>query len=191
MVQEERTMKSEKIYDGKMVSLRVDTVEMNGAKYSKREIVSHAPAVCIIAENENGEILFIEQFRKAVEKKIYELPAGIIEMGEEPIDAARREFSEETGWEAKDMEYLTEFYTSPGFTNEKIHLFYAKNFIRVGQHLDEDENIDNFAVTLEKALKMIEVGDISDAKSIIGVLFYKEFKQHESKEINRIYSEEN
>lgn len=181
MVQEERTMKSEKIYDGKMVSLRIDTVEMEGARYSKREIVTHAPAVCIVAENEEGEIFFIEQFRKPIEKKIYELPAGIIEIGEEPVDAARREFMEETGWEANKMEYLTEFYTSPGFTNEKIFLFYAKDFKKVGQNLDEDENIENFKFTLERAIKMIEVGDISDGKTILGLLFYKEFKQNEYK----------
>ena len=122
---EEKTMKSERIYEGKIVNLRVDTVELPDKKYSKREIVEHPGAVGIVPITEDGKIILVKQFRKAVEKPLLEIPAGKIEINEEPKETALRELFEETGYYSNNMEYIIEFYTSPGFSNEKIYLFLA------------------------------------------------------------------
>lgn len=100
---EERTMKSTKIFDGKVLQLRVDTVEMEGQKYTKREIVERQPAVGIIAITEDDEIILIKQYRKAIDKEIYEIPAGMVDFGEEPQKAALRELKEETGYDAENL----------------------------------------------------------------------------------------
>lgn len=169
-------MKTESIFKGKMISLRVDTVEMEGQRYTKREIVNHPPSVCVVAIDDDEQLVLVKQFRKPVEKKLYELPAGIIDIGEEPYNAAIRELSEETGCIAQECEYLTEFYSSPGFTDEKIYIFYAKNFQQKDQNLDEFEEIQVERVPLSKAIKMIEVGDIVDGKTILGILLYAQLR---------------
>ena len=174
MENNELTIKTDKIYEGKILALKVDTVELANKKYSKREIVLHDPAVVIVAATEEDEIILIKQYRKAIDDSIYELPAGLIEYGENPKDAALRELEEETGFRAYSIEYLSEFYTSPGFCNEKIHAFLAKDLKQVGQNLDEDENIEYSKVKLDQAIKMIKFGDIVDAKTISGILLYKE-----------------
>lgn len=176
MEQIERTMKSEKIYDGKLISLRVETVELPDQKYSKREIVDHDPAVAILAADEEDNIILIKQYRKAVDKTIYEIPAGCLEIGESPKEGAIRELKEETGYTAQSIEYATEFFCSPGFCNEKIYVFIAKDIEKGEQKLDEDEFIECFKVPLEKAVKMIEVGEIMDGKTIVGILMYKNLK---------------
>ena len=138
---EERTMKSTKIFDGKVLQLRVDTVEMEGQKYTKREIVERHPSVGIVAITEDDEIILIKQYRKAIDKEIYEIPAGMVDFGEEPQKAALRELKEETGYEAKKSDYLAEIYSSPGFTNEKLFIFYAEDLILGDQDLDEFEHL--------------------------------------------------
>src|SRR5699024_2850455 len=126
---EEKTMKSEKIYEGKIVNLRIDTVELPDKKYSKREIVEHPGAVGIIPLDDENSIILVKQFRKAVEKFLLEIPAGKLEVNEEPRETATRELKEETGIDSNKMEYLLEFHTSPGFSNEKVHLFLATELI--------------------------------------------------------------
>src|SRR5690554_6437355 len=120
MMFEEKTMKSDKLYEGKMLNLRVDTVELPDKKYSKREIVEHPGGVAVIPIVDNDSLILVKQYRKAVEKFLLEIPAGKVEINEEPRVTAIRELKEETGYSTDKMEYLMEFYTSPGFTNEKI-----------------------------------------------------------------------
>ena len=132
----EKTMKSERIYDGKILNLRVDTVELPDKKYSKREIVEHPGAVAIIAVNEMNELIIIRQYRKAIDRVLLEIPAGKLELNEEPIESAKRELKEETGYIADKIEYVMEFYTSPGFSNEKIYLFLAQGLNEGEQELD-------------------------------------------------------
>ncbi|MBS4536225.1 NUDIX hydrolase [Clostridium sp. D2Q-14] len=167
----EKTMKSEKVYDGKTLNLRIDTVELPDKKYSKREIVEHPGAVCIVPMNTNNEIYLVKQYRKAIDKEILEIPAGKIEIGEEPKDCAIRELKEETGLKAGNYEYILEFYTSPGFCNEKMHLFIAKDLEEGEATPDIDEYIDIEKFKLEKLLHMIEIGEINDSKTIIGIQF--------------------
>ncbi|MBP2024991.1 NUDIX hydrolase [Peptoniphilus stercorisuis] len=176
MEQIERTMKSEKVFDGKILSLRVDTVELPDKKYSKREVVEHDPAVAVVAADEDNNILLVKQYRKPVEKSLLEIPAGSLEIGENPKEGALRELKEETGYIAKDLEYITEFYSTPGFCTEKMYIFFADEIEESSQDLDEDEFIECIKVPLDKAVKMIEVGEIMDAKTIVGILMYKRLR---------------
>jgi ADP-ribose pyrophosphatase len=167
----EITVKSEKIFEGKIVNLRVDTVELQNQKYAKREIVDHKDAACILAVN-NDKIILVKQYRKAVEEFILELPAGILNIAEEPQEGALRELKEETGYKADKINLIYEFYTSPGFSNEKVYLFKASELIFEGTNFDEDECIETIEVNAEEAKKMLESGRITDSKTIIGLLHW-------------------
>lgn len=166
----EITVNSEKIFEGKVINLRVDTVELPNKKYAKREIVEHRGAVGILAI-ENNEIILIKQYRKAVEDFLFEIPAGKLELNEDPLDCANRELIEETGYCPNKIEKLTEFYTSPGFSNEKIYLYKATELKQVGNKLDEDEFIDVIRLSLDDAKEMIKQNKIVDAKTLIAILY--------------------
>lgn len=175
MLNEERTMKSEKAFDGKILSVRVDTIELPGQRYSKREIVEHIGGIGIVPVTNDGDIILVKQYRKAAEKFLLELPAGMLEPGEEPRKGAIRELKEETGYEAGKSVFLTEFYSTPGFCTEKIHLFVATDLTPGEQDLDETEDLEVVVLSLEEALKMIKYGEIIDAKTIIGITMYELF----------------
>lgn len=175
MISEEKTTRSYRIYDGKIISLRIDTVELPDQKHHKREIVEHPGAVAIVALTGEENIVLIRQFRKAVEKPLLEIPAGKIEKNEEPLKAAIRELKEETGYLADRMEYLTEIYTSPGFSDEKITLFFAKNLTEGETEFDSGENIDTEIYSLDACVEKIRTGEITDAKTIAGILAVKQF----------------
>ena len=128
MSHREKTMKSDKIYEGKILNLRIDTVELPNKKYSKREIVEHSGGVAIIPMISDDSMVLVKQYRKAIEDFLYEIPAGRLELNEEPGETARRELKEETGLNAKKLKYISEFYTTPGYCNEKIHLFLENAF---------------------------------------------------------------
>lgn len=168
----EITVKSEKIFEGKIINLRVDTVELENQKYTKREIVEHKDAAAILAVNEKNEILLVRQYRKAIEDFIYEIPAGTLNIAEEPEECALRELTEETGYKAAKINQLFEFFTSPGFTNEKIYLYKAEELTFTSTNFDEDEFIETIPVTKEEAKKMIETGRIVDSKTLIGLLYW-------------------
>lgn len=119
----EKTMKTEILYEGKILTLRVDTVELPDMKYSKREIIEHSPSVVIIPMIDDENVFVIKQYRKAVDKVLYEFPAGLLESGEDPKEAALRELQEEIKYTADKIEFLFDMYSSPGFTNEKVSVF--------------------------------------------------------------------
>ena len=171
MNHEEKTMKSEKIYEGKMINLRVDTVELPDKKYSKREIVEHPGSVGIVAITHDGDMVLVKQFRKPVEKNLLEIPAGKIEINEEPKETALRELYEETGYRAGNVEYLFEFYTSPGFSNEKMYLFLATELVEGEAEPEGDEYIEIQKIGLENLMDMVIKGDILDSKTIIGIYY--------------------
>jgi ADP-ribose pyrophosphatase len=168
----EITVKSEKIFEGKIINLRVDTVELKNQKYAKREIVEHKGASAVIAINENDELILVKQYRKAVEEFLFELPAGKINVAEEPIECAFRELQEETGYEAKTLTKIYDIYSTPGFSNEKIYLFKAEGLTYTSTNFDEDEDIEIIAISKDKAKKMLETGQLIDSKTIVGVLFW-------------------
>ncbi len=167
----EKTMKSERIYDGKIVNLRVDTVEMPGKMYSKREIVEHLNGVAIIPIDEDGKVYMVRQFRKAVEQVVLELPAGLMEVGEEPRETALRELQEEIGYGSTNLEYLFDAYASPGFSTEKVSFFLAKDLYPSKLEEDEGEFLEVDSFTLEELKTMLDNCEVTDMKTVIGILY--------------------
>lgn len=163
----EKTLKSECVYKGKILNLRVDQVELENGKTSLREIVEHRGAVAIIAVD-NGSLIMVRQFRKAIEGDLLEIPAGKIE-NEDPLNCAIRELKEETGYTADKWQYICEFYTTPGFSNEKIFLYYATDLKKGQIAPDDDEFIRIERLKLEDAVQMLKRGEFKDAKTIIGI----------------------
>ncbi len=169
MIFEEKTMKSDKIYEGKIVNLKVDTVELPDKKYSKREIIEHPGGVGIITITHDKSLVLIKQYRKAIEDFTWEIPAGRLEVNEEPRETAIRELKEETGYEAKKLTYISEFYPSPAYSNERIHLFLAEDLIEGESCPDKGEFIEKRLIPLEDLVKMLDRGEIIDSKTIIGI----------------------
>ncbi len=174
MSKQEKTLKTERIYEGKVVNLRVDTVELPDKKYSKREIVEHSGAVGVIGINDDGRVVLVKQYRKAVDEFLLEIPAGKIEPKEDPKECAIREFKEETGYSASNFHPLVQCFTSPGFSDEKIYLYMAEDLVKGTALPDEDEYIETVEIPFENALEMITKGEIQDSKTIIAILMAKE-----------------
>ncbi|MDD7592962.1 MAG: NUDIX hydrolase [Peptoniphilaceae bacterium] len=167
----ERTIKSEDIYEGRIVRLRVETVELPNRAYAKREIVDHAKGVGIIAVHDGDQMYMVRQYRCAVKERLLEIPAGLVEPGENPQEAAMRELEEEVGQKATKMTYLLDSYASPGFTNEKLSLFIAEGLTPSEQHLDDTEFLDVESHSIEELYRMVMNFEVVDAKSIIAILF--------------------
>lgn len=174
MLHNEKTIKTDRIYEGKMINLRVDTVMLPEEKQSKREIVEHPGAVAIIPITKNNKIVMIKQFRKPVEDYLLEVPAGKIDENEEPLSSAIRELKEETGYVARDMKFLLKFYTSPGFSNETIHLYIAKDLSLEEADPDEDEYIEMKEYDVDELIEKIHNGEIQDGKTIIAIMAAKD-----------------
>jgi len=167
---QERTLHTERIYQGRLVGLRVDTVELPSGRNTKREIVEHGGVAAIVAIDSENNVLLVRQYRKAVEKMLLEIPAGGMEPGEDALVCARRELEEETGFSAERWEELGFFYTSPGFCTEQMHLYLATELRPAENAADDDENIELVRVPLTTAPELIASGEVCDAKSIAGLL---------------------
>ncbi|MDT0003490.1 NUDIX hydrolase [Listeria cossartiae subsp. cayugensis] len=172
---EEKTLHTEKIFSGNVIALQVDDVELPNGEKSKREIVKHPGAVAIIPFSADGEMYLVEQYRKPLEKTIIEIPAGKMELGEDPLVTARRELEEETGFQSDDLTYLTSFYTSPGFADELLHIYVARDLRKMEQPLaqDADEFINLVKVTPDEAEQLIEQQLIHDAKTMYAMQYWK------------------
>jgi ADP-ribose pyrophosphatase len=170
---EEKTLSSEKLFSGKVISLQVDEVELPNGKTAKRELIKHPGAVAIIAITDENKIVMVEQYRKALEQTIIEIPAGKLESGEQPDVCAKRELEEETSYECESLELLNSFYTSPGFANEIVHVYLAKGLTKKedAAGLDEDEFVNLMELTIGEALQAIEEKKIYDAKTIFAVQY--------------------
>ncbi len=165
----EETISSEEIFNGKVIRLRVDDIKQADGRRSKREIIEHLGGVTIIPVTGQDEVIMVEQFRKPVEDTLLELPAGKLEEGEDPLDCAARELIEETGFQANSIDYLFSFYTSPGFSNEMLHLYRAHDLKEVGNNPDPGELLRVVKVNKEDIIDYIASGKIKDAKTIIGL----------------------
>ncbi|HID87413.1 MAG TPA: NUDIX hydrolase [Anaerolineae bacterium] len=169
-MKEEITLSSRRVYEGRIVHLRVDTVRLEDGHVTQREIVEHPGAVAIVALDDGGNVLLVRQFRQAAGEVLWEIPAGTRETGEDAETCARRELREETGHRASHMERLLRFYTSPGFCTEQIDLYLATGLSPASRDPEADEAIEVEAVPLTEALEMIRRGEIRDAKTIVGLL---------------------
>lgn len=175
MVFIEKTLESEYIYKGKILNLRKDKVLVKSGKSSFREIVEHNGAVGIVCVDENKNIILVKQFRKATEQILLEIPAGKLELNEEPYVCATRELQEETGIYPKNIIFLGEFYLSAGFSNEKMYLYFCNVDREEVQNLDEDEDVEVSKISFDKALEMIEEQKIVDAKTALGIMLSKKY----------------
>ncbi len=167
---QERTLHTERIYQGRLVGLRVDTVELPSGRKTKREIVEHGGVAAIVVIDSENNVLLVRQYRKPVERVLLEIPAGGMESGEDALVCARRELEEETGFSAERWEELGFFYTSPGFCTEQMHLYLATELRPAKNAADDDENIELVRVPLTSVPELIASGEVCDAKSIAGLL---------------------
>lgn len=172
MIFEEKTVSSEKKFEGRIITVKLDKVEMPDGSLSSREIVEHPGGVGIVAITDNDEVIMVKQYRKPLEKAIYEIPAGKLDKGEEHRDCGIRELEEETGLRANSFEYLGFIYPSPGFTDEVTHVYLAKGLERGEAHPDDDEFLDVERIPLSKAVEMVMSNEINDAKTVFGILKY-------------------
>ncbi len=169
----EKTLSTTSIFSGRVVDLVVKDVELPDGNTSKREIVNHPGAVAVIALTKEKKILLIKQFRKPLEKTIVEIPAGKLEKGEDPLECAKRELEEETGYKPLEMELVTSFYTSPGFANEIIYIYFTDKMEAGEVNCDDDEFLAVMEVTLAEAEQLIEQQVIHDAKTMYAIQYLK------------------
>jgi ADP-ribose pyrophosphatase len=172
---EEPTLSTKPIFQGKIISLQVDEVRLPNGETATREIVRHPGAVAVIALIDD-KMIVVEQYRKPLEKSQVEIPAGKLDAGEDPLDAAARELEEETGYRGGSVRHVCSFYTSPGFADELLHLYIAEGLIKGESRPDEDEFLDCEAITLEEAKQYISENRISDAKTIMAVYVWELYR---------------
>ena len=169
----EKKISSEKIFDGVLLHVRRDTVELPNGNKATREWIEHPGASSVLPILPDGRLLFVRQYRYPVDKVTLEVPAGKLDAkDEDPLVCAQRELSEETGYTAERIERLTTLATTVGFSNEFIHMYVADGLQPGQQHTDPDEFINVVKLTLDEALQKIFAGEIIDAKTIASVLMY-------------------
>ena len=172
MNKEEKKLSSEQIYDGRVIKVSKDTVLCPNGNESLREIVHHRGGVGILFKL-GDKFVFERQYRYAFNEEMIEIPAGKLEEGEIPLPAAERELLEETGYRPLEMIYLGDMYPTVGYSNEVIHLYYCEKANKEERHLDNDECIDLFLLSMEEIDKMIANNEIKDSKTIAAISLYK------------------
>lgn len=167
----EKQLTSKRIYDGAIVHLRVDEVELENGEKANREVVEHCGAVCVLPITDDGIVYMVRQFRYAFGEAILEIPAGKLDSKEEnPLEAAARELEEETGLKARELVYIGDFRPSVAILTEVIHMYIAKGLYNGKQHLDDDEFLEVEKYSLDNLVEMVMSGEITDGKTIAAVL---------------------
>ena len=169
---DEVQLTTEAVYQGKLLKVWKDKVKLPNGRESYRELIKHPGAVGILPVLPDGSVIFVKQFRYPVSSVLYEIPAGKLEPGENPRVCAERELSEETGYTAKQWTYLTSIVTTPGFTNELIHLYVARDLTEKKQHPDADEFLHVVKISHNELKQMLLKQDIFDSKSLSALLLY-------------------
>jgi ADP-ribose pyrophosphatase len=172
---------SRRAYSGKVISLDVDTVRFPDGSVGELEMIRHPGASAVVPfltdpTANDPQVLLIRQYRYAAEGYLYEIPAGRLNPGEPPADCAGRELKEETGCSAQSMEHLFTMYTTPGFTDEKIHVFMATGLVAGETKHEADEFLELEPMLLSRALQMVRAGEIKDGKTALGLLFAAGFR---------------
>ncbi len=174
---EEKTLSSKLIYQGRVVKLRVDTVQMPGGRETTREIVEHSDCVAIIAVDADDNVLLVNQFRKAVEKELLEIPAGGIDADEDPVAAVRREMQEETGYLPGKVESLGGFYSAPGWCNEYLYLYLATDLTPSQLYAEDTDSIRLVRVSVNQIPSLLSSDKICDGKTVAGLLTFLEYRK--------------
>jgi ADP-ribose pyrophosphatase len=163
-----KLVKRSLIYQGRVIRLVKDIVRVNGQRLA-RETILHPGAVVILPVLPDRRIVFVRQYRRAVDRFLLELPAGTLEPGEPRASCAKRELLEETGWNARQVRKLGQFYAAPGFVSEQMTLFLAQKLVRASASPEPDELVTVITLTLQQALAKVKTGSICDAKTLIGL----------------------
>ncbi len=166
----EKTLKEKEIFDGKIIRVHVDDIELPDGSKAFREVVEHSGGVCVVALTDEDEILMVRQYRYPFKKLLLELPAGKLEKGEEPLCAGIRELEEECGVVADKIVSLGKIYPTVAYCSEIIHIFLATGLNTTNQHLDEGEFLSIEKIKLTDAVRMVMEDEIRDAKTVAGVL---------------------
>jgi ADP-ribose pyrophosphatase len=166
----EKTIDVKKLFDGKIIKLELQTVELCNKNIAEREIIRHKGGVAVIPLTQNNEVILVRQFRKPYDEELLEIPAGKLETDEKPEICGARELKEETGYIAGKISFITIMYPSPGYTDEKIYIYKAEDLSEGSPSLDEDEFLNVEIFTLNQAVEMVKSGAIKDAKSIIAIM---------------------
>jgi ADP-ribose pyrophosphatase len=166
----EKTVATQRLHEGRIISLREDTVVLPSGRTGKREIIEHRGAVAVVPMKENGNIVLVRQFRIATGEVLLELPAGGLNQNEDPQACAARELIEECGLQAHKMTPLFSCFLAPGYSSELIHIFLAEGLEDVGAQPEEDENLEIGEYSLDELMQMIDAGQVRDAKTLAGLL---------------------
>ncbi len=169
-VQFENTIDTTRPYDGRIFSVRVDTVELPSGRRTIREVAEHSDAVCMIPIDDDGNVLLVRQYRKPTESSLLEAPAGGVEAGEVSEETVLRELQEEVGYTAASLRHLASFWVAPGWATERMHAYLATGLTPSKLAADDDENIQVVRIPFPEALAMIHSGEIHDGKTIASLL---------------------
>lgn len=167
-------VKSEEVFKGKIIDVYHDTISLPDGRTALREIIKRGSAAAIVPVDSDGNIILVKQYRHPVGNCVLEIPAGMIEDGEDPLVCAKRELEEETSFKTNDLKFLTKMYSAIGFCDEQIYIYLADNLSQGSFNLDEDEFIEVEKYSLEDAISMIFNGKIVDSKTMVGILAYKD-----------------
>ena len=169
----EKQLSSETIFTGRVISVTLDTVELENGNTGMREVVHHHGGAGVAALNGQGEIYLVRQYRYALDRELIEIPAGKLEQGEDPFETAKRELGEEAGLKAAEYRDLGYIIPTCGYCSEIIYLYAAKDLSPVSQHLDPDEFLSVFTMPLEEAVQLVLSGEITDSKTVAAILKVK------------------
>ncbi len=167
---EEKTVSSESIFEGKVIKVRKEVVELADGRKANREIVGHPGGVGVIAVDDDGKVFMVSQYRIAAKSMMLEIPAGKKEYGEDPLECGKRELIEETGYEGGEFIHLGDYYATPGYCEEVLSIYLAKNLKFVGQNLDDGEFLNVSKHSLDDLYEMVMNNEIHDAKTAIAIL---------------------
>lgn len=171
---EEKVTGTKHIFDGNIIKLRVDDVLMPDGSKATREVIAHNGGVGVIALTDENEVPMVSQYRIAAKSMMLEIPAGKLEYGEDPLECGKRELIEETGYEGTEFEYLGGYYATPGYCEEKLHIYLARGLKWVGQNLDDGEFLNVERYSIDELYNMVMNNEIHDCKTAIAILKTKE-----------------
>ncbi|MGN0843081.1 MAG: NUDIX hydrolase [Kiritimatiellia bacterium] len=170
----EKTLACERKYTGKIINVDLVDIELPDGRITKREVVRHGHAVGILARRPDGKFVFVKQYRKAAEEALVEIIAGGLEKGEDPIEGAKRETAEETGYDVTSIKFLTTIICTPGYCEERIHLYFAELSAEPhAQDQDPDENVYPVVLSEQEVEDAIRKGEIFDSKTLSAWACYK------------------
>lgn len=166
----EKTIATERIYEGKVLNLRKDTIELENGKTAYREVVEHSGGVCVVPVMDDGTVLFVKQYRYAFGEVLLEVPAGKLNLGEDHFECGKRELLEEVGAIPTEYSYMGMLYPTTAYLTEKIHMYLATGLSFAEQNLDDDEFLDVVRIPFDKAVEMVMSNEIKDSKTQIAIL---------------------